>query len=72
MSSAILKAIELCGSEAKLAVAAGVSQPAINKAKNAARVSADLAVKIESATKGVITRSDLRPDLWPSKRRGAA
>jgi DNA-binding transcriptional regulator YdaS (Cro superfamily) len=60
----IISAIEHFGSEAKLAEAAGVSQPAINKAKKAARVSADLAIKIESATQGAVPRWALRPDLW--------
>lgn len=57
-------AISHFGSEAKLAAAAGVSQPAINKAKRAGRVSAVLAVKIETATEGKISRWQLRPDLW--------
>jgi DNA-binding transcriptional regulator YdaS (Cro superfamily) len=60
----ILAAIKDLGSEAKLAHAAGVSQPAIHKAKNAERVSAELAVKIEVATGGRVPRWELRPDLW--------
>jgi DNA-binding transcriptional regulator YdaS (Cro superfamily) len=70
---AILDAIEHFGSEAKLAAAAGVSQPAIHKAKNAKRVSAELAARIESATDGKIPRWKLRPDLWDApKKSGAA
>ncbi|WP_448953046.1 Cro/CI family transcriptional regulator [Labrys neptuniae] len=65
-------AIQQFGSEAKLAAAVGVSQTAINKAKRAYRVSAELAVAIETATKGKIKRQQLRPDLWPEKRRSAA
>jgi len=68
----IIRAIEHCGSEAKLAAAAGVSQPAIHKAKNAARVSAELAIKIEAATDGVVPRWQMRPDLWDRPQEGAA
>ncbi|BAQ43999.1 transcriptional regulator [Methylobacterium aquaticum] len=60
----IQAAITLLGSEAKLGAACGVSQAAIWKAKRAKRVSAELAVQIERATKGAISRHRLRPDLW--------
>ena len=59
------EAIRLLGSEAKLAKAVGCSQPAINKAKRTARVSAKLAAGIDAATSGQISKSLLRPDLWP-------
>ena len=52
------------GNETKLAKACGVSQNAIWAAKRAKRVSAELAVKIEAATGGVVPRWKLRPDLW--------
>ena len=68
----IIDAIALMGSEAKLAMAAGVSQPAINKAKNAKRISGELAVKIEFATSGAIHRSQLRPDLFAPPNSEAA
>jgi DNA-binding transcriptional regulator YdaS (Cro superfamily) len=58
------RAIDLLGSEAKLAVACGVSQQAIWKAKRAGRVSAPLAVAIEKATSQKVPRWRLRPDLW--------
>jgi DNA-binding transcriptional regulator YdaS (Cro superfamily) len=60
----IQTAIDRFGSEAKLAAAADVSQAAINKAKHAPRVSAEMAVRIERATNGQITREQLRPDLF--------
>ncbi len=60
----VVKAIGTFGSEAKLAAAAGVTQPAIHKAKRAKRVSAELAQKIETATGGLVPRHELRPDLW--------
>ena len=62
----IQAAITLLGSEAKLGAACGVSQAAIWKAKRAKRVSAELAVQIELATKGAVARHRLRPDLWPT------
>lgn len=60
----IISAIAKFGSEAKLADAAGVTQPAINEAKRTGRVGPRLAIGLERATKGEIKRSDLRPDLW--------
>lgn len=58
------KAVELKGSQAKLAKAAGVKQPSIWKALRAGRPSAELAVAIERATEGAIRRHHLRPDLF--------
>ncbi len=60
----LIRAIQIAGSEAKLAEKAGCSQVAINKAKRAGRVSAEMAVKIETAVG--IPRQQLRPDLWPT------
>lgn len=62
--SPITRAIAIAGSEAKLGKAAGVSQNAIWQAKRRGRVSAELAVKIERATGGLVSRSDLRPDIF--------
>jgi DNA-binding transcriptional regulator YdaS (Cro superfamily) len=70
-SALIQSAIVIAGSETKLATACGVSQAAIWKAKKAGRVSADLAVKIESATNKAIPRWRLRPDLWDAPERVA-
>lgn len=60
----IASAIKKFGTEAKLAEAAGVSQPVINEAKRTGRVGPRLAIGLERATRGEIRRSDLRPDLW--------
>lgn len=62
--SPIVRAIQIAGSEAKLATLVGCSQAAINKAKLAGRVSAEMAVKIEGAVG--VERHALRPDLWPA------
>ena len=61
----IIAAIERFGSEAKAAAAAGVSQPVINEAKKTGRVGPKLAIGLDRATGGEISKSDLRPDLWP-------
>jgi len=61
----IQNAIAEFGSEARLAKAAGVTQPAINEAKQKGRVGARLAAGIHRATAGRISKYDLRPDLWP-------
>lgn len=60
----ISRAILIAGSEAKLGKAAGVSQNAIWSAKRRGRVSAELAIRIERATMGEVTRAELRPDLF--------
>jgi DNA-binding transcriptional regulator YdaS (Cro superfamily) len=62
-------AIALLGSQAKLADACGVTQASVWQAKEAGRVSAELALLIERATGGRITARQLRPDLpWPDCR----
>jgi DNA-binding transcriptional regulator YdaS (Cro superfamily) len=58
-------AITIAGSEAKLGALAGYSQNAIWYAKRNGRVSAELALSIDKVTKGVISKSQLRPDLYP-------
>lgn len=65
VSHLIEEAIALFGTEAKLASAAGVSQPTINEAKRKGRVGYRLARGIDEATGGKISKSALRPDIWP-------
>ena len=60
----IEQAIALAGSEAKLGAAAGVSQHAIWYAKKKGRITAELAISIDRATKGEISKVMLRPDLF--------
>lgn len=62
--SLIQEAVDSYGTEAKLAEAAGVSQPTINEAKKTGRVGPRLAIGLEKATKGGIPRWLSRPDLW--------
>lgn len=63
--SALEKAIEIAGSEEKLGELIGYSQPAVNKAKRRGRPSAEMAAKIDAALAPKITKTELRPDLWP-------
>lgn len=66
MSEALIqKAIEIAGgSQQKLADRIGFSQMAVCKALKAGFVSAKMAVAIERATDGQVSRVELRPDLF--------
>ena len=65
-------AVAIHGSETALAKACDVRQGTIWKARSVGRVSAELAVKIDRATKGAIPRWRLRPDLWDAPAAPAA
>jgi len=66
----ILRAINLFGAQSRLAEAAGCAQQAISQMLNfQLPVSAESAMAIERATDGAVTRSQLRPDLWPEGER---
>ena len=60
------RAVAQLGSEAKLAAAAGVAQATVNEAKHTGTVGPKLAMGVDRATKGQISRGALRPDLWPA------
>lgn len=60
------KAIEMAGSEAKLGALTGYSQNAIWQAKRRGRVTPEMALALDRATNGVVSKEKLRPDLWPS------
>lgn len=61
----IRRAIAICGSQKALADKIGLSQPGVSwLLSDAKQVSAEIAVKIEHATEGKISRIDLRPDLF--------
>ena len=73
----VAAAIKALGSESKLGQATGYSQVAINKAKRrvaaGGKVSAGLGVAIDKATAGMISKYQLRPDLFdPPPTEGAA
>lgn len=60
----IAEAVRLLGSKAALAKACGVSRQAIGAALVTGNVGGPMAVAIETATHGAITRAMIRPDLW--------
>jgi len=61
----IKRAIKKVGSQKKLAEAIGLSQQGVSYLLNSSsRVSAEVAIKIERATAGEISRAELRPDLF--------
>lgn len=66
------QAVGIVGSQHKLAEACHVKQASIWQAKEANRVSAELALAIDHATSGLISRRALRPDLnWDDAERAS-
>lgn len=67
----IERAITLRGSQAKLADAMGCSQQQISYLLKADSITAEMAIKVDAATGGAVSRQDLRPDIFgaPSDRR---
>lgn len=60
------RAIDQMGSQPKLANAMGCSQSKISWLITTAKeISAEDALAIHRATGGIVTASELRPDLWP-------
>lgn len=59
------KAIDIAGSETRLAKAIGYSQHAVWTARKRGRPSAEMAVAIDKFTQGQVSKQELRPDLWP-------
>ncbi|WP_442867751.1 transcriptional regulator [Caulobacter sp. NIBR2454] len=57
-------AISIVGSQGKLGRATGFSQNAIWHARRVGRVSPELALAIDRATAGVVSRAGLRPDIF--------
>lgn len=77
----IERAVQLKGSQEKLAEACKVSQQQISYLLNEAKaISAEMAAKVHEATTGAVSKHDLRPDIFgeapkrrqPSQREGAA
>jgi len=60
----LVKAIEIYGSEAALGEACGCSQRAINRAKHLGRVTPQMAIAVERATKNKISRAQLCPEVF--------
>jgi len=62
----IQRAVEILGSQKKLADAAGMTPASISIALKTGRVGPQLAMSIDVATNGAVSRSSLRPDMWPA------
>jgi DNA-binding transcriptional regulator YdaS (Cro superfamily) len=63
---AIKHAAQIMGSQQKLARAIGLrSQGSISQWIKLGRVPAERVLQIEKATKGAVSRHELRPDLYP-------
>lgn len=66
LHSHIARAVELLGSQAKLAQAAGCSQQYISwlLADEKRRISAEMALAFDKATDGTVSKHDLRLDIF--------
>jgi DNA-binding transcriptional regulator YdaS (Cro superfamily) len=61
----IERAIKLVGSQSALAEKIGLSQQGVSWLLNEApQVSAEIAIAIERATNGEVSKADLRPDIF--------
>lgn len=58
------RACKILGSQEALAAALGIRGPSIVGWRNRSRVPAERCVEIEVATKGQVTRQELRPDIF--------
>lgn len=69
---AINRAIELSGSQGKLAARLGITKAFVSQWARGVKVRAERAVQIEKVTNGLVRREELRPDLYcnhgPEKR----
>jgi DNA-binding transcriptional regulator YdaS (Cro superfamily) len=61
---AISQAIEICGTQAALAEAIGVTPQAVNQWVTKGQVPIERVVAVEQATGGKVTRQQLRPDIF--------
>jgi DNA-binding transcriptional regulator YdaS (Cro superfamily) len=69
---ALKRAIDILGSQTKVAEVVGVSQPSVSYALHEADdVPAEWCLPIERATKGEVTRHQLRPDIYPLEDAGS-
>ncbi|RWI33430.1 MAG: helix-turn-helix domain-containing protein [Mesorhizobium sp.] len=69
----IKRAVDLLGSQAKLAHAAGCSQQYISLLlQGKTGLSAEKAIDFERATDGAVTKSELRPDIFGAEPERAA
>lgn len=63
----VANAVKLCGTQAELERRSGIAQQTISwLLLRAEKISVEHAMAIERATDGQISRSQLRPDVWPA------
>lgn len=62
------RAIELCSSQAELGRRIGRSQQNVAYWLKAKKVPAEIAIAIEDAVDGEVTRHELRPDIFGAKQ----
>lgn len=67
MKTPIQKSIEIVGGQTALARSCGVRYQAVQKWIKKSRVPAARVLDIERATKGRVTRYELRPDIYPKE-----
>lgn len=72
LKSHIERAISHYGSQAKLAEAMGCSQQQIAYLLKASSITAEMALKIDAATAGTVSKHDLRADIFGEKSEEAA
>jgi DNA-binding transcriptional regulator YdaS (Cro superfamily) len=71
--SAIERAIEVVGGQAKLAVELGISPQAVSQwVKGRRPIPPGKCIAIEKASGGRVTRNDLRPDVFGASEAGVA
>lgn len=63
--SPIKKAVKIIGGQTALAKILGVKPQAVQQWVASGKVPAGRVLKIEEATKGKVSRSSLRPDIYP-------
>jgi DNA-binding transcriptional regulator YdaS (Cro superfamily) len=60
------------GSQAKLAEAMGCSQQQIAYLLKASSITAEMAMKVDAATAGTVSKHDLRPDIFGAHKQKAS
>ena len=65
-------AVQIHGSQARLAAAMGCSQQQISYLLNAKSITAEMAKALDEVTDGKVSRHELRPDIFGPAQAGAA
>lgn len=66
--NALQKAVEIAGGKAALARTVGVTYQAVQQWVASGRCPPTRVLAIEKATRGEVSRHDLRPDIYPETR----